>query len=666
MKTTKILFLVTLACMAVAGGQNAHARTVVVHSIADDGPGSLREALVVASNGDTINITAKGTITLTSGELVVAKSVTIRGPGPHGTVSGNGASRVFHITPNTIVTISGLTITNGNVASAVSFPANAGGGIYSDHAKLTVSSCVLSGNSATYGGGIFSNAKDGGSAILMVSNTTLSNNSAVYGGGIFSGGGFFNTGSSGSANLTLTNCILTRNSANYGAGAGIFNDGFSGTATLTLNNSTVSENSISDFVSTGGGIYNNGDSGVATVTLTNSTVTGNSPDVGYGSGIYNDGTSTIGPGSATLTLTDSAVSGNPSEFGSGKGIVNNSNSGSAIVTLNNSTVSGHSGRGFENVGGGSSATLNSSTVSGNSGGGIYNGLATLTLNNSTVKENSATDGVIVNSLGAVTLNNSIVSGNSGAGIVNDCATLTLNNSTVGDNSADYNGNGIENYCEHGAISTATLTDSTVKNNSHDGINNYGAGGGSATFTLTNSTVSGNSGYGIYTSGVGDGSGVLTLRNSTVSNNLIRTDGGPGGIQNISIDNGSATVEIANTIFNANVSGSIGSNGTVTSHGYNLSSDAAGGDGTTGPGGLLNGPGDIRNTNPLLGPLKNNGGPTLTHALLLHSPAIDAGDPSFNPYGFNPPLLYDQRGPGFPRIVNGRVDIGAFESKYRHP
>ena len=55
---------------------------------------------------------------------------------------------------------------------------------------------------------------------------------------------------------------------------------------------------------------------------------------------------------------------------------------------------------------------------------------------------------------------------------------------------------------------------------------------------------------------------------------------------------------------------------------------------------------------------------MTHALLLHSPAIDAGDPNFNPYAFNPPLLYDQRdGPGFPRIVHGRIDIGAFESKH---
>jgi hypothetical protein len=51
-------------------------------------------------------------------------------------------------------------------------------------------------------------------------------------------------------------------------------------------------------------------------------------------------------------------------------------------------------------------------------------------------------------------------------------------------------------------------------------------------------------------------------------------------------------------------------------------------------------------------------------LRKNSPAIDAGDPNFNPYSFNPPLLYDQRGSGFPRVVNGRLDIGAFESAVR--
>ena len=55
---------------------------------------------------------------------------------------------------------------------------------------------------------------------------------------------------------------------------------------------------------------------------------------------------------------------------------------------------------------------------------------------------------------------------------------------------------------------------------------------------------------------------------------------------------------------------------------------------------------------------------MTHALLPNSPAIDADDPDFNPHASDPPLLYDQRNSRrFPRRVNGRVDVGAFELKY---
>ncbi|MCO6450196.1 MAG: hypothetical protein J5I90_05350 [Caldilineales bacterium] len=53
-------------------------------------------------------------------------------------------------------------------------------------------------------------------------------------------------------------------------------------------------------------------------------------------------------------------------------------------------------------------------------------------------------------------------------------------------------------------------------------------------------------------------------------------------------------------------------------------------------------------------LQNNGGPTLTHALVAGGPAIDAGDPSFSG------LTYDQRGTPYSRVVNSRLDIGAFE------
>jgi hypothetical protein len=114
------------------------------------------------------------------------------------------------------------------------------------------------------------------------------------------------------------------------------------------------------------------------------------------------------------------------------------------------------------------------------------------------------------------------------------------------------------------------------------------------------------------------------------------------------------VTIRHTILNAGAWGENLSNayGSVSSLGYNLSSDNG--------GGFLTATGDQINTDPMLGPLQDNGGSTFTHELLSGSPAINAGDPNFDPNSFNPQMVYDQRGTGFNRVVNGRIDIGAFE------
>src|SRR5438876_8223193 len=93
---TRILFVITLLFAALASVQNLHAATITVTSTADSGAGSLRAALASASDGDTIDFSVTGTITLTSGELLVGKSVTISGPGAANlAVNGNAAGRVF-------------------------------------------------------------------------------------------------------------------------------------------------------------------------------------------------------------------------------------------------------------------------------------------------------------------------------------------------------------------------------------------------------------------------------------------------------------------------------------------------------------------------------------------------------------------------------------------
>jgi hypothetical protein len=233
------------------------------------------------------------------------------------------------------------------------------------------------------------------------------------------------------------------------------------------------------------------------------------------------------------------------------------------------------------------------------------------------------------SISGVTIRNG--QGGNGGGIENaDTVTLTIINSTLSGNAAGLGG-GVFNS------GTLTIINSTFSNNMASqggGIYNPGSG----MLTITNSTFSGNAAP--VAGGTSFNVGTLQIANTTLSDNSSPLG---GGVFNI------GTLQIGNTILNAGASGAnIANNGgTVTSHGYNLSSD----DG----GGFLTGPGDQINTNPRLGPLQDNGGPTFTHELLPGSPAIDAGDPNFTP-----PPFFDQRGQGFPRVVNARIDKGSFE------
>ena len=90
-----------------------HATTITVINTNDSGPGSLRQALADANDGDIIGFAVTGTIALTSGQLLVTNSLTILGRGAESlAVDGNAASRVFHIGPSKTVTISSLTVTN--------------------------------------------------------------------------------------------------------------------------------------------------------------------------------------------------------------------------------------------------------------------------------------------------------------------------------------------------------------------------------------------------------------------------------------------------------------------------------------------------------------------------------------------------------------------------
>jgi fibronectin-binding autotransporter adhesin len=245
-----------------SGGHNAMIDNVAVTASitlhvttnADTGAGSLRQTIIDAPAGSTITFDPAldgQTITLTNGQLVIDKSLTIDASDLPGGIKmdANGLitnHRVMQVASGVTATLTNLHLSGGKV-STNAYPNNSGGGIY-NQGTLTLSQSTLSGNSAEYGGGIDNHGT------LTLDEATLSGNSAVDGGGIYNNVG---------AILTLNQSTLSENSADY-SGGGIYNDG-----TLSLNQSTLSGNTAADF---GGGLA--GTVG-GTVSLTNSIVSGN-------------------------------------------------------------------------------------------------------------------------------------------------------------------------------------------------------------------------------------------------------------------------------------------------------------------------------------------------------------------------------------------------------
>jgi CSLREA domain-containing protein len=241
-------------------------------------------------------------------------------------------------------------------------------------------------------------------------------------------------------------------------------------------------------------------------------------------------------------------------------------------------------------------------------------------------------GGIVNS-GSLTLDFCNVTGNSAdyaGGIFNDNnSTLTIRGSSITGNHASFVCAGI--YNRSGA--TLTIVDSTISGNSADqnsgGILNEGG-----TLRMFNSTVSGNSCK-------GDGGGVYNyvngtsmLTNVTITQNRADSDGVGGGVAG-GLYVPSGTVTSRNTI----VAGNFVGTGTTAS-------DVSGPLAPSSAYNLIGG-------DPLLGPLRNNGGATFTHAPDPGSPAIDQGAAAVDQN--NNPLTIDQR--GSTRPIRYRDTIG---------
>ncbi|MFO0841552.1 MAG: right-handed parallel beta-helix repeat-containing protein [Gemmataceae bacterium] len=343
-----------------------------VTNLGDAGAGSLRQAVLAANahaGPDLIFFAPgarRGLISLSSALPALTGDAEVLGPGAGNLTVRRGSAaefRLFTVDDGKSLRLSGLTLANG--------AAGEGGAVLVRHnGALTVSGCVVTGNSAssTDGGGV--SGWEGSS--LNVRDTTFTSNRAYFNGGALACEG----------TLTVRNCTFANNSANHGGGAFL---GPAGSATVA--GSTFSNNDATN--GHGGGIGNQG-----TMTVRGCTLKGNSAS-GFGGGLASWGAlevsgTTLAGNSASygggvyrhegaMTLTNCTVVNNSASRGGGVGLINSP----GPVTLASCTVVGNHARDDSPTG-----------IDGR-GGGLYNYVAALVTLNTIIYGNDAPYGADV-------------------------------------------------------------------------------------------------------------------------------------------------------------------------------------------------------------------------------------------------------------------------------
>jgi Right handed beta helix region len=430
---------------------------------------------------------------------------------------------------------------------------------------------------------------------LALNNISLTGGSLFseyyYTGSGYNGGAIYNGG-----RLKITRTIISGNKS-LGNGGAIH---ASHTAITTIDNSIITENTAYNYYSGGGGVSNLG-----TLVILNSSISGNSVGIlpytpwceSSGGGIYNL--------EGTISIQNSIISNNKAQgcYSNGDGFGGGIDNEGGVVFIKNSSLLANSGK--------------------YSGGGI--------LSEGILRTNLFGEGLLLYKAATLNVENSLISGNFGHGIYDRGSNTLVANSTISNNVVeDYGGAGIRNDEQ----SRLEIVNSTISGNILKGDKGYGFNGAGignfyrSTAIIKNSTVSKNIAIDAYGGGIGN-HGTLVVSNSLISGNQasvgreIWHDNLYGGFRNI--NKPSAKAEL-------NVFGINGDSGVV---GFTPSAS------------------NVVPTVPLksiLAPLKDNGGPTLTHALVKGSPAIDAA-----PLDANCPAT-DQRGV----TRTGGCDIGAVE------
>jgi hypothetical protein len=439
----------------------------------------------------------------------------------------------------------------------------------------------------------------------VMANLTLKGLSLVNGSSPATGGAVY---IHSNVAVVAERCIFAGNSAvgtNGVAGAnGATNANFTG------GDGTSGSPGVSGF---GGAIYNLGSLALTNCILTNNTATGGNGGNG-GNG---------GAGGGTFEVGGNAGDGAPGGLGLGGAVYNLGD-----LMLIDCTFSANSAIGGAGGAGGTGGTGNNPGMPGNggvggngSGGAVFN-TKNLTLVTSTFSANFAQGGA--SAAGGMRGNGNGITGPKGAegsgGALYNSWRAAVTNCTF-----------YTNVAIGGAGGNGGNGGGTFQVPGDGGDGGDGVGGGLVninTITNVNCTFSSSGAFG-GTNGVA-GTGNFSGANGQLGAALGGNIAGAGGV-----------MTLMNSIITASVSGP-NANGSVVDGGYNLSSDSVPAFGTT----------SLQNTNPLLGPLASNGGPTPTMALLTtNSPAIGRVPPGAAPNT-------DQRGAIRPIALY--TDIGAFE------
>ena len=558
------------------------------------------------AGGGTVTFGVAGVITLTN-TIIIAQDTVLDAAGFDVTINGGNAVRLFQVNSNVVLSVNGLTLANGSVLGVNGTDGSPpqvggdgfGGGLLNLGGTVALTDCTLTNHSARGG--------NSGRATSILPSGSYAAGGNGYGAALCNLGGA----------LRLTNCFLAGNSSLGG--------------TSSPPGGPIAEGLSQAGSALGGAVYSaNGPVLFQGVTLTSNSVTGGPREPVSGgvsvevAGVGGEGFG--GAGYATnseVLLSDSVLDGNSANGGSGSGL------GGGLCLDEGSSSMIRLCRFLGNAANG--VTGHYSDPGGDAfGGAVFSG-AELQIWDSTFSSNRCAGGTF-----------GVPPGAAHGGAICSTNVLIINGCTFDDNRA-VGGN---------ATSPNAYEPEAGAPGQGGAIWSSGALAATNSTWATNQAVGGAcafSNYGTAPGGAGSGGAVCITGGQAVLVSLTIADNGANGgygtalgpSQGGGLYNTNGAVTVLNSIIADSLSGG-DVWGAVTDGGYNICSDGTAGFSATG---------SLNSTNPLLGPLADNGGPTLTLALLPGSPALDA-----IPSGF--PAV-DQRGTSRPQGPS--ADIGAFEA-----